>query len=302
MNAIQHGLLLLEGSQATVISSDPSARLSPGDPALADVETLVIPEQIRGFSGIGLLPALRTVVCRSTGDVLGLEEGLSWLAGGLQNSDVLLHRLATNMLAAPPAAAGLTAIIGPGLVPVQAIPGYGALLDAIEDLAACSNGRQDSARQNICLCRSYTALKHLEYAFSMGYSTADVPYPEATARLYRPQDRLTPSQQVLYALALGLGHSCEAFYTADGPHGFHHMRTPETYLSYLRAGFVPSDTPQLQSLLKRLWSAGILGPGNRTAAVELLTAFRLTEATAFFLRLCGPSGRKSASLAEEFAL
>lgn len=300
METREQGPLLVEGTRATVTAPGPAVCLHAGDgAALAGVETLVIPEGIESFSGLERLSALRTVICLGEGDVLGLEEGIAWLAGNTDDDEVLLRRLATNLLAAPPMSGTLTAVFAPRLRPPHALPAYGRLLAAIDDLAGCSNGRQDSARMNVILCRSYAALRHLEYAFSMGFSAADPPYPGQTAALYGKAHRLPPRQQVLYALALGLGCTYETFYTADGPHGYHHMASWPDYLTFLTGQLHLEDTQALRTLLDRLAQAGLLGPSVRPAAAELLARSRLTDATAFLLSL---GGETAADLEAEFSL
>ncbi|MHA5219198.1 hypothetical protein [Dysosmobacter sp. Phy] len=285
METREQGPLRIEGTRATVAAPGPVVCLRAEDAAgLGGVETLMIPEGIRSFSGLERLSGLRTVECLGGGDVLGLEEGIAWLAGDTEDDEVLLHRLATNLLAAPPMSGTLTAIFAPRLRPPQALPAYGRLLAAIDDLAACSNGRQDSARMNVILCRSYAALKHLEYAFSMGCAAADPPYSAQTAACYGAA-RPSPRQQLLYALALGLGNSYETFYTADGPHGYHHMRDWTAYLDFLSGQLHLEDTEELRLLLISLEAAGLLGPAVRSAAAELLARARLTDATACLLSL-----------------
>ena len=137
---------------------------------------------------------------------------------------------------------------------------------------------------NVILCRSYAALKHLEYAFSMGCAAADPPYSAQTAACYGAACP-SPRQQLLYALALGLGNSYETFYTADGPHGYHHMRDWTAYLDFLSGQLHLEDTEELRSLLISLEAAGLLGPAVRSAAAELLARARLTDATACLLSL-----------------
>lgn len=137
---------------------------------------------------------------------------------------------------------------------------------------------------NVILCRSYAALKHLEYAFSMGCAAAVPPYPAQTAACYGAA-RPSPRQQLLYALALGLGNSYETFYTADGPHGYHHMRDWTAYLDFLSGQLHLEDTEELRLLLISLEAAGLLGPAVRSAAAELLARARLTDATACLLSL-----------------
>lgn len=293
-----------EHRTAVVAGQEPVVRV-PANAGLAEIETLVIPSQVETFWGLNRFPHLRVVFYAGDADVFGFREGLGWLAEKSGDPDALLQRLATNLLAAPPVAGSLTAMIAPYVPPLHAAPGWEALLDAINDLAACSNGRQDSSRQNICLCRSFAQLKRLEYAQYMGFGVSQIPYPENTARHYRPEARFTPPEQLLYALALLQGHSYQEFYTADGPHGYTNLRSKDAYLAYLRKGLVWTDTEAFQQDLDCLLNAGLLVQENFPAAVDLLLDANLPGATAYLLdrgvRL-GWSQARAADLDQEFQL
>lgn len=283
MAAIRQGPFLVEGTRAAAAEGG-TVRLTAADAAaLKGVETLVLPEIVTAFIGLGSLPALKTVICRGGGDVLGLAEGVEWLAERTGDGDALLQRLATNMLAAPPIAPGLTAIVAPRMAPLHALPAYRRLMEAIDDLAACSNGRQDSARQNVCLCLSFGGMKRLEYAMDMGLAVSPEPYPAETAALYPDSARFAPREQLIYALALAQGSSYQDFYTADGDCGYHTMTDRAGYLSYLERRLTWEDSEGFRQCLLSLLDAGLLCRNNYQAAVELLTARRLTEATAFLL-------------------
>lgn len=155
MAAIRQGPFLVEGTRAAAAEGG-IVRLTAADAAeLKGVETLVLPETGDGLYRPGDLPALKIVICRGGGDVLGLAEGVEWLAERTGDGDALLQRLATNMLAAPPIAPGLTAIVAPRMAPLHALPAYRRLMEAIDDLAACSNGPPGLGPQNVCLCLSF---------------------------------------------------------------------------------------------------------------------------------------------------
>lgn len=272
-------------------------------PALREIETLVIPGHVRLFWGLNRFASLRVVHYEGDADVFGFQEGLGWLAERAGDSDTLIRRLFTDLLAAPAAAPSLTAIVAPHMVPLHAAPGWRPLLDAIDDLAECSNGRQDSSRQNICLCRSYAQLKRLEYAQYMGLAVSPAPYPAEIAAHYSPEARFTDTEQVLYALALLQGHSYQEFYTADGPHGYTNLRSKDAYLPYLRRGLVWADTADFQQGLDRLLDAGLLVRENFPAAVDLLLDAGLPAATAFLLDRGARLGwSRGAGLEEEFQL
>lgn len=294
----------LERRTAAVAGQAPVVRV-PADaaPALREVETLVIPAHVRAFWGLNRFERLRVVSYEGDADVFGFQEGLAWLAEKAGDPDALLHRLFTDLLAAPPAAGSLTAIVAPRMQPLHAALGWQPLLDAIDDLAACSNGRQDSSRQNICLCRSFAQLKRLEYAQYMGLGVSPAPYPADIAAQYRPEVRFSGAEQLLYALALLQGHSYQEFYTADGPHGYTNLRSKAAYIAYLQSGLVWADTADFQRGLDRLLDAGLLVRENFSAAVDLLLDAGLTAATAYLLDCGARRGwSRAAGLDEEFAL
>lgn len=293
-----------ERRTAAVTGREPVVRV-PADaaPALREVETLLIPAHVRAFWGLNRFEHLRVVSYEGDADVFGFREGLAWLAEKAGDPDALLHRLFTDLLAAPPAAGSLTAVIMPQVIPLHAAPGWQPLLDAINDLAECSNGRQDSSRQNICLCRSFAHLKRLEYAQYIGFSVSQTPYSADIAKYYRPEARFSGAEQLFYALALLQGHSYQEFYTADGPHGYTNLRSKAAYIAYLQRGLVWADTADFQQGLGRLLDAGLLVRENFSAAVDLLLDAGLTAATAYLLDCGARRGwSRTAGLDEEFAL
>ena len=281
-----YGQLRLDRERRTaeVTEGESVIRLRSGDAkSLRGVETLLISAGVTAFFGLNRFPDLRTVRYDGSADIFGFRESLEWLAERPEDDEDFLRRLATDMLAAPPISGTLTAVVAPRMTPPHAMARWDRLLEAIDDLAACSNGRQDSSRQNVILCRSYAQWKRLEYAFYLGFGVSETPYPPETARCYKAEACFSPEEQAVYALALMQGHSYQAFYTADGPCGYTNLREKASYLTYLRKQLRWEDTEAFTRDLGRLLDAGLLTAGNVPAAVDLLTRARLPEATAFLL-------------------
>ena len=303
---LQIGPLTLDPARrrAAVASPDAVIRVRKEDAAaLAEVETLVIPGHVRTFLGLSRFPALRVVSYDGDADVFGFGEGAAWLAEKAADPDGLMQRLATNMLAAPPISGALTAVIAPHVPPLHAAPSWRRLLDAIHELAECSNGRQDSSRQNVCLCRSFAQLKQLEYAQYMGFALSEIPYPEETASLYVPENCFSPREQLVCALSLPQAPFYQEVYTADGPHGYTSLRTKDACVASLQKRLVLTDGETLPGELARLLDAGLLNQNNYPAAVDLLLEAGLPAATAWLLEQGERRGwSHRQTLDEEFAL
>lgn len=264
-------------------------RLHPG------VEVLEIGADVEAFFGLNRFPDLRAVTYHGAADVFGFWESLGWLTEKAGDDDLFMQRLFIDMVGAKPIAPTLLAITAPNMTPIQAMPGYHSLLEAIDELVSRCNTRQDSSRQNGILSRSYAQLRRLAYAMELGRASGGHEVPG-----YPAEERFSPEEQVLYALALVQGHSYQHFYTGEGSHGYCHTRTRADYIPYLRQKVTLADTEDFRRQLAKLLDWGILTEHNHRAALELTLRTGLTEATAFLLER--QRGDPGLTLEEEFAL
>lgn len=282
------GLLWLsaDGMTAGAGGETEVVRLKKEDAAeLGGVETLLLPDSVREFYGLELFENLRAVRYDGQADVFGFQDTLQWLTEKRGNSEKFLGRVATNMLAFRPAAPTLASVTAPRMRPPHASPDWATLLEMLE-AEICPDYafyRQDDARQNIFLCRSYVRLKRMEFALYFGLAVSGERYAPAAAEFYRPEERFTPEEQILYALAHQQGHSYEAFYTSSGEYGYTHMKTKAAYMEYLRRVPVWEDTPELRRQLSAMRRLGWLTAENVPAAVDMAAAAGAAEAAAFLL-------------------
>lgn len=260
-----------------------------------EVEVLDIPASVESFYGLNRFPNLRAVTYHGTADVFGFGESLDWLGEKAGDDDAFLRRLFTDVLGSRPIAPTLIAIAAPHMTPIQALPGYRPLLEAMDELVSRCNTRQDSSRQNGILSRSYAQLRRLACAMELGRAAGGYEAPG-----YPAEERFTPEEQVIYALALVQGHSYQDFYTGEGPYGYCHTRTRADYIPFLRQRVTLADTEDFRRQLERLLNWGILTEHNEQAALELTLRAGLTETTAFLLER--QRREKGRSLEEEFAL
>lgn len=299
------GPLCLDGTAASIVSPDPVVRIEDL-PGLADVRRLTVPAHVRELFGLERFEHLQILEYAGDADLLGFAELLDWLIAPAGNDEKFLTRVAASMRAGRPISLELTAFIAPNMVPPHTLEAWDALLDAFDDVISRSNGY---GRQDVCLCTlSGGQLKRLEYALYMGFALSGDAYPPHIARLYRPEDRFTSGERILYGLSLLYGRTYRDFYAVKGEHDYRHIWTKAAYMAYLRKNLALADTAELQQMLRQLIGLGILARDSYQAAVDLLLERRLTEATAFLLD-CGrrhpellPGGGGTGSLDEEFQL
>ncbi|HJB32902.1 hypothetical protein [uncultured Oscillibacter sp.] len=279
--------LRIEGCRAVAEPGGPVVRISArAVPALRGVEVLVIPPEVEAFYGLNRFENLRVVEYGGTADVFAFQDSLDWLTEKLADEEAFLFRLATNAIGARPISPALTAITAPHMRPIHTLAHWEPLMAALDERAANGTVRQDTSRENIFLCQGYAQLKRLEYAFYVGRSLAEAPYSPGIDACYRPEDRFTGEERLIYALALLRGHSYQEFYTNGGANDYRHMRPKAHYLDYLRQNLSLADNDALRRQLLHLADLGFLDQDNCRAAVDLLLRSRLTEATAFLLDYC----------------
>lgn len=256
-------------------------RLAPL-PGAAEVEKLTIGPEVETIYGLEQFTALRTLIYRGSGDLLGFGELLAWLNKPARSDEIFLTRLATNLRASRPLSAYLTVFDAPHMPKPYELPDWEALLARCDDVIERSNGY---GRQDVCLCTlTCGQLKQMEYAL----------------RLKR---ELPPRLRVLYGLAVEGGLNWREFYALRGAHDYRHLRTVEGLAAYLER--LPlADDSNLRQRLETLLRTGLLEQEERGAAVELVQRRGLTEATAFLLDYGSRHGDGAAflDLDTEFAL
>lgn len=246
----------------------------------ADVEQLVLPACAEEVYGLERFPQLRRLTYYGSADLLGFGELLDWLNKPARTDEIFLTRLATNLRAATPISPYLTVFDAPNMPRPYALPGWEALLDHCDDVISRSNGY---GRQDVCLCAlTCGQLKRLEFALRLGTG-------------------FSPEEQVLHGLGLELGWSWREFYAVRGDHDYHHIRSKEAWVAFLRR--LPlRDDALLRRALETLLRTGTLNQSNHPAAVELLLARQLTEAVAFLLDYGNRHWGTGSFLDTEFAL
>lgn len=287
--------LIREGGKAEVKAEYDTFRFKKGDvDDLKGIEYLVIHKNAAEFTGLNFFTDLKAVRYDGEKDIFGFEETVGWLTEKGFTSVDFLKRIATNQIAFRPITPKLIAFITPNMKPIHAYSSWREMLNGII-YALCPNEgygfyRQDDSRQNAILCNAYSQLKRLEWAFYMGFCAHREEYPDETAAFYSEDMRLSPEQQIIYALALLGGYSYREFYSTTGERYCGIMADREEYLGTLRKEVRLKQGEELCDALRLLIGCGIITRENLHAAVDMMIKEDITDAAAVLLEYGGQQG------------
>ncbi len=288
-------LLERNGIKAELVAREERVGFKKADAdSLKGIEYLSVPKDVTELAGICFFPDLKAISYEGESDILGFGELVSFLTEKSFISTEFLKRVATNQIAFRQITPKFTAFLMPRVKPVQAIGGWRELSEAILYALCPLDGggfyRQDDSRQNAILCNAYSQLMRLQWGFCMGFGASGESYPEETAAFYDTSVRLSPEQQVIYALALDGGFSYREFYASTGERFCGIMGSREEYIDSLKRNLVIARGEQLCRQLWRLVDCRLITSANIQAAVELMLKEKQTDAAAALLEYGERSG------------